>query len=202
MSSEVYVLVVRSDGSLAHMAFQTEIRGPVKPEGGWFPNGPGHWLREDNDRNILFELQRCEAEWLQLDGLTITSWRRLSQTEHLLFEQDREYRDTMEVVGDTIQHNIELARERHRALLRHKAAERLMILDRQWVTAYAKANGRTRDLGAAVDAENIADKRQTLLDLSDDPRIDAAQTLEDLKLVTLPDDDTGVEQTRQLKRRR
>lgn len=176
--SEVYVLAVRSDGSVAHVAFQTTMRYPTQPSsGGWVADGQGSWRRDPTDANILHDLKRLEEYWRQTDGLTISSWRRLTQQEHEMFERDRNYRDALELTNSELKHNMPKARELHRALLRHVAGDKLMTLDRQWVDASAS--------GDVLVAREIQRQRKALRDASDDPRIEAAQMLDELKRVVI-----------------
>lgn len=177
--SEVYVVAQRSDGSVAHIAFQTTMRAPGRPVGPWSLNETtGVWEREASDENIEFELARHSRQWSRLDGLTLVDWRRLSQSEHELFETDRTYRDAIELVGGTLQHNIVKARDLHRAALRHSNGDKFMLLDRQWVDASASGDVR--------EAEAVEAKRKSLRDFVLDPRIDMAVNLDELKRIVPP----------------
>jgi hypothetical protein len=82
--------------------------------------------------------------------------------------------------GDTIAHNMPKARELHRHLLRHQRAEKLLVLDGAYNGAVA--NGDT------VRAAAIEAKRGELRDLTKDPRIDAATTIDELAVVGLDAD--------------
>ena len=176
--NELYVVVSLSDGSVVHLAYQTEMGAPIHPGGPWRgPNDQGVFTREATDANIEHEVARASRHWQQ-DGKQTVSWRRLSAAEHTLFEQDRDYRNALEDVGGKIQHNMPKARELHRAVLRHWNGDRLLTLDREWVDAMAG--------GKKTEADVVSAKRQSLKDFVNDPRIDTALTLAELKALIPP----------------
>jgi hypothetical protein len=107
----------------------------------------------------------------------LVSWRRISDDEHRLFNENRHHRDALKDDGKTISHDMDKAREIHRNLLRHQRGEKFAALDAKWMQAAAKGDKRA---AADVDA-----KRQALRDVTDDPRIAAARTIDDLLQVTL-----------------
>lgn len=193
--SEVYVAVERSDGSVAHIAVQLVMRmsGPIgsKQEDqlrsrGWYADLDAArnvvWVREDGPMTIEREVRRFEQElWQPLDGLSVVRWRRLSIAEHEVFNAHRGHRDALEMKPDgSISHNMPKARELHRHLLRHQRAEKLLILDAEYNGAVAA--------GRAQLAADVDTKRQELRDLTDDPRIEAAQTIEELVQVGFTED--------------
>lgn len=180
MMSEVYICIVRTDGSVAHYAFQTRMRSPFPPSGSWTLGKDGYLTREASDANIEFDVERLDRSWTRVGDPAVVDWRRLTQEEHALFEQDRDYRNALEDAGGTLRHNIIKARELHRAVLRHKNGDKLMFLDRAWLDCSASADA----LGAiAVEA-----KRKMLRDFVNDPRIDTATDVATLKTIT-PDYD-------------
>jgi len=175
--SEIYICVSRTDGSVAHVAFQTDGRFPSQPKGGWRKDGEGFvWRRDATDANIEFELARITANWSRQGDPTMTGWRRLSAQEHEIFNQHRHLRDALEDVAGKIQHNMPKAREAHRQHLRHYNGDKLLGLDREWVNASVAKNQ------SGVRA--VEQKRKALADTVVDPRIDAAQTVEELLQVT------------------
>lgn len=190
MTSEVYVAVERSDGSVAHIAVQLEARMPAGMKAialhrlvarGWHLRADGVWERHDTDVTLEREVRRFEAEqWLPLDGISVVSWKRLSAEEHEKFNEHRNHRDALEMVGGVIQHNMPKARELHRQLLRHQRAEKLLVLDGAYNGAVAQ--------GDTVKAAAIETKRQELRDLTDDPRIDAAKDIGELVQVGFTED--------------
>lgn len=176
---EHYLVVVWSDGSISHEAMQLEMRANVPPKEVGFVRGfNGTWRRLPTNEAIESHLARVAQRRLELDNVTLVGWRTLTLEEHLMFGQNREYRAAMEVVGGTIQYNMAKARECHRERLRHINGDRFLRLDRQWVNAFASGDRAAADSVEAV--------RKELRDLVNDPRIDAAQTLEELKLVVPP----------------
>lgn len=177
--AEVYICVALSDGSVVHIAYQTEMRAPKYPGGPWVgPNALGVFTRDSSDANIEYEVSRAARHWRQ-DGKETVSWRRLSDAEHQVFNQDRDYRNALEDVGGKLQHNMVKARELHKAVLRHWNGDKLLMLDREWVDASAD--------GKKADADAVQAKRQALRDFVNDPRIDAAQTLAELKALVPPE---------------
>lgn len=183
-TSEIYIVVSRSDGSVAHIAFQTRGRFPSQPKGGWERDPEGDkgfgWKREATDANIEYELARHSANWGRMGDPTLVGWRRLSLEEHEMFNKDRVYRNALKDDGGKIKHDMPKARELHKARLRHLNGDKFMSLDRQWVDASAS--------GKKSEADAIEAKRKALRDFVNDPRIDAAQTIEELKLIVPPDD--------------
>jgi cation transport ATPase len=70
------------------------------------------------------------------------------------------------------------AKAMHRDMLRNERVERMLLLDYEWMNATREKDQAAID---AIDAKKVA-----LLDITDDPRIDASTTVEELKAVTLP----------------
>jgi len=184
--SEVYVVATLNDGSVAHVAFQTEGRFPSQPKGGWRPKADGlTWERNASDANIEYELARI-AQMLAVPekdrdgnilkpGRVLSGWRRITQSEHEQFERDRAYRAALVDRNGKIEHDIVKARQCHRDKLRHERANAMPLLDADWM----RAAGQGKDTGA-VEAE-----RQKWRDAPADPRIEAAQTVEELKQITV-----------------
>jgi len=176
--SEVYIGVSRSDGSVVHVAFQTVMRAAQKPTtGGWEgPDALGRYSRTASDVNIAVDISRFNEQWTQLGDPTLVGWRRLSDAEHEMFNQNRWHRNALEDVGGKIQHNMPKARQLHREMLQHYNGDKLLGLDRDWVNAsIAKDNAKLK----ATEG-----KRKALADTVVDPRIEAAKTIEELLLVT------------------
>lgn len=173
--SEVYICVSLSDGAVAHVAFQTTMRAPKHPGGPWTgPNAEGFFERTADDVNVEYEVARAARHWQQ-DKKTTVSWRRLSASEHTLFEQDRDYRNALEDVVGVLGHNMVKARELHRAVLRHYNGDQLLTLDREWLD-------KTAD-GKKAEADAVQATRQALKDFVNNPAIDAATTLAELKAI-------------------
>jgi hypothetical protein len=199
--NEVYIAVTRTDGSVAHYAFQCKGRFFKQPLGGWekadetlwrklvrfVTRDPWTtWLREPTEANILYDLDRLNRSWANRvdetgksdpDALMVR-WRMLTQAEHEAFERDRTYRDAM-VDDGALSHDMVKARALHRAHLRHLNGDRFMTMDREWLDAAAS--------GDTAKAAEVEAKRRYYREFVNDPRIDAAQTLAELKTV-LPDE--------------
>ena len=88
---------------------------------------------------------------------------------------DRAYRDAWTFDGERFGHDIAKAREAHRNNLR---AQREPMLKAQDVLLM-------RAIETGADTKAIAVEKQRLRDAPADPRIDAAQTVDELKLITL-----------------
>lgn len=78
-----------------------------------------------------------------------------------------------------LSYDMEKAREIHRALLRRDRALAFVELD----AAYLRADEESDDAAKLA----IATRKQLLRDAPQDPRIDEARSLEDLKQITLPE---------------
>lgn len=172
---ELYIGVSRSDGTVAHVAMQLEGRFPSRPRGGWTLVDGATWKREGSDANIEYELARINQNWVRTGDATMVGWRILSPAEHEMFNQNRQHRNALEDVGGKIQYNMVKARELHREFLRHYNGDKLIGLDREWVNASA-----AKDTLAVTAVEA---KRAALAASVTDPRIEAAQTIEELLLV-------------------
>lgn len=177
--NEVYIGIMLSNGTVAHMAFQTVGRFPTAPtSGGWSLQPQGIYIRVANDENIKQEVNRL-APVLAVDDVNILSWRRLSDEEHEMFSTNRQHRNALEDVDGKISHNMVKAREIHKELLRHVGIEKLLMLDGKYNGAIAQSKDEQ--------ADSIEADRQSIRDVFDDPRIEAATTLEELKQVQVPD---------------
>jgi hypothetical protein len=172
---------------LYHVAVQLVARlvGTPPPGSGWLgPDGSGYYYRVPTDAVIQHEIDRAAVAWSNranpAENVTVLSWRRLSQAEHDMFGTNRHYRNALEEVAGVIQHNMPSARELHRQLLRHQRAEKLLILD----AAYNGASAQ----GDNARAARIEALRQTLRDLTSDPRIDAANNISELAQIGLASD--------------
>jgi len=183
---EVYIAVTVSNGEVYHLAVQTEFRAPTRPNGdGWsFDEKRGVWLNSISDTYIEYLIAKNERQWAHrrdgrglpaYDAVQVVSWRRLTQAEHEQFNQDRPYRNALRDRDGRIEHDIAAARERHRDLLRHQRAQAMPELDARFMRALGQGKKAEQD---AVETE-----RQKWRDAPADPSIDAAQSIEELKLI-------------------
>jgi hypothetical protein len=90
---------------------------------------------------------------------------------------DRTFRGAWQFSGNVIEVDMTAAREIHRDNLRTERAPRLADLDTAWFRA-----AETADTAAQAD---IATQKQALRDVTEDARIEAASTPEELKALTL-----------------
>lgn len=185
---EQHIAVTMSDGAVYLYAMQLTMRAPSRPLGpDWnYDDAHGEWFRPASPAAIEFDIMRAESGlWSKpgklrdgtiLPGVFVLSHRMISPAELALFEQ-RDYRDALVDNGGRIEHDMTMARERHRKVLRHVRSEKLAELDAQFSRALGQGRKPEQD---AVEAQ-----RQRLRDITADPRIDAAQTLDQLRQVTI-----------------
>jgi hypothetical protein len=91
--------------------------------------------------------------------------------------EDRTYRNAWTTDGKTISHDMAKARDIHRATLRTLRAPLLNALDVSYMRADEAGDVKTK--------QAIATRKQKLRDVTNDPRIAAATTIEALKSVDL-----------------
>lgn len=93
----------------------------------------------------------------------------------LTVPQDRTFRGAWQFEGDVVEIDMVAAREIHRDNLRVERKPALEKLDVDWFRAVETGG----------DTQAIADAKQALRDVTSDPRIEAAQTPDELKALTL-----------------
>lgn len=171
----VKVVIVPADQPhVAIMNLLTEGNGNVLPEGAeWIE--PGHWLRPPTPEVIEHQI----LKWRALDSAAPRPaplrWYVAKPGD---VPTDRTYRNAQvaHATEAKVIHDMPMARDLHRAALRNERDPRLLKLDAEW---FAATRDRDDVLLAAIDAE-----KQVLLDSTDDPRIEAAATIDELKVVT------------------
>jgi hypothetical protein len=162
------IIVAMKDGSTSVLYFLTQGRGNALPDGAvWVNEGAGQWARPPRESMIAEEVKRSCPEYL--------AWHRVNPED---IPTDRTYRDAWHHDGETIAHDMAKAREIHRNKLRHERANVLVDLDGKW----HRATGQ----GKKAEADAIEAQRQRWRDAPADPRIDAAQTVDDLKAIEAP----------------
>lgn len=112
------------------------------------------------------------AKWSAVDQAEVVSVQQITEAD---VPTDRTFRNAWTLHNSTITHDMAKAREIHRDRLRRERAPKLSALDIEF----------QRALEAGSDTKAITAKKQVLRDAPNDPRIDAAQTVEDLKKVEL-----------------
>jgi hypothetical protein len=164
------IAVSFADGStMAIVQWVTQGYGDTLPDGGaWLV--PGCWIRPTN----IPALVERKLAVLFADRAPVASWRFISPAD---VPADRTYRNALTDTGAAVVHDMPKARELHRAALRSERVERLVVLDSEWM--------RGTGQGIATEVANIEAERQALRDALSDPRIDLAQTTDELKAVTL-----------------
>jgi hypothetical protein len=105
----------------------------------------------------------------------VVGWRLIQQED---IPQDRDYRNAWIDRGDKIDHDMPKAREIHRQKLRSIRADLWPGLDVEYHIA--------DEYGDTAAKMKVAGRKKALRDITADPAIDAAQTVEELKSV-IPD---------------
>jgi hypothetical protein len=184
----IHVFATVSNGEVYRFAIEEEFRAPSRPSGeGWiFDDQRNIWMNPVTDAYIDYFIARNEQQWkhrrdsrggLAADtGVTVVSWRRVTQAEWDVLSVDRQYRNALRDRGSKIEHDMPAARECHRKMLRAQRAHAMPELDAQWM----KHTGR----GDKKSADAIEVRRQKWRDAPADPRIDAAKTVDELKAIT------------------
>lgn len=177
----VKVVIVPADQphvAIMHLLTEGLSRSGDLPFGAEWISEPTHWLRPPTPEVIEHQIRKWRALDSSAPRPAPLRWYIAKPGD---IPTDRDYRNAM-VAHPTearVVHDMVMARELHRQLLRTERTERLLLLDYDWMQAT-----REKDVTAvaAVDAQ-----KQALLDVTDDPRIEAAATVEDLKAITLPE---------------
>lgn len=162
----VKIAIRRSDGGVAVMSFVIRGRGSVLPSGAtWEDQGQGRWRREPTDENVSCEIARVPL-------LKAVGYRRIADAD---LPADRTFRDAWEDDGGAIRHNMQKAREIHRGHLRVAREPVLAALDVEYQRADEK--------GDKAEKTRVAALKQELRDITAHPKIEAAQTVDELKQV-------------------
>lgn len=162
---DVKVAITKQDDSVAIMSFVTVGRGSTLPSGAvWADKEAGQWMREPTPQVIEEEIQRAM--------IPMKSWRIIKPED---IPKDRTYRNALRDKGAALDWDMPMARELHREKIRHARAGAFLELDAEWM----KAVGQSKTLDAAA----VEAQKQALRDLPADPRIEAAQTTDELKAV-------------------
>lgn len=118
--------------------------------------------------------EECLAKWHPAEQAKVVSHRPVSPDA---IPQDRTFRDAWTDTGAEIVHDMDKARDIQRERLRTARAPRLAALDVELQRATTETPRRPTD--------GIVAEKQALRDATDDPRIDAAGTADELKALTL-----------------
>ena len=134
------------------------------------PTGePYFWPVNDNTVRL-----RCKQE-----GHDMVRWAviRYSDIPDDRYDEGETYRDGLEHDGTKLAHNIGKCREIKRKHLRIARESKFLELDGKWMRAQGQ--------GKKADADAVEAERQKWRDAPADPRIEAAQTVEELKQITV-----------------
>jgi hypothetical protein len=180
MTAEVYIAVTMSDGSMYHVAYQCMGRGFKTGQDGWSaPDGDGYQVRPSSDALIEALLRKTEREqWVPRHGLTMVSWRRMSDAEHDMCSKDRPgdgsvYRNALVDRGGTLEYDMDRARECHKHEVRRRRGRAMVELDGQFTRAIGQ--------GDRKEQVRVEVARQQWRDAPQDPRIAAARTVDELR---------------------
>jgi len=165
--SQVYVAITLEDGKTAVMGFLTRAQGVTLPHGArWSDEESGWWLREPTQENIFAEVARVFPN--------ATAFKQIDPNE---LPADRTYRDALAFDGRKFTHDMTVARDIHRDHLRHARAP-----------LFEQNDLAIRDAqisGDRVKLTKAAARRDYLRNITADPRIDAAQSTDELKQVVI-----------------
>jgi hypothetical protein len=171
-----HVAVSFVDGSVAVMQFIVFGHGDALPSGAVPFGPPGYWMRDPTPENIEAEVQKTFTNEGRVGSLmlAVTGWRLIELRD---VPADRQYRGAWTDDGKIVTHDMEKAKEIHRGRLRGQRVQAFAELDGKWMRAMAQKDQKAAD---EIDAQ-----RQKWRDAPADPRIAAAQTVEELKQVVL-----------------
>lgn len=126
-------------------------------------------VHDPTDAAITAEIARASSSF-DPEKRPVKSWRRIARQE---IPADRIYRDALRDVKRKLVHDMSTAREIHRSLLRAERGRIFPDLDGTFM--------RAQDTDDHAAATKVSRARKRLRELPNDPRIDAAKTIEDLK---------------------
>lgn len=165
------IALTMPDGSVAVMNFLLEGRAPELPEYAMRTQTPGAgigWVRVASHAAIDAEI--AKTFWSTPKPV---SWRLIGAND---IPTDRAYRGAWVDNGTAVVHDMPKAREIYRDKVRRARLPLLDELDRQHSRAVGQKLGQE-------ELDTIEAARQRLRDAPADPRIDAAETVEDLKVL-------------------
>jgi hypothetical protein len=169
MSDYTRVAITLDDGTVALMSFITHGRGSILPYGAEWSKTPGYWVRPATDDNIFQEISRAHAV-----GPQPVKYRIVDESE---IPADRTFRNALVDKGGKLMHDMDKAKELHRAKIRrHRVA---LFAENDLALMTAMADGDKPAIAAAKA------RRQELRDAPANPAIDAAQTTEELKAISV-----------------
>lgn len=177
MDLHIKLALEMDDGTVTVMAFATRSRSPTLPSGArWLDGTQALWERTPDDKNIQAEINKAfpGVNQLGIKRPTCVAYHRIEDAD---LPAQRDYRNAWEFVGGKVTENLAKAKEIHRDRLRRERTELLVPLDIEVSKSIAIG-----DLAAAQTAES---QRQALRDITEDPRIDAATSVDELRQITV-----------------
>ena len=176
MDLSVKIAIEMDDGSLTVMAFAVRSRSPSLPSGANWLDAQGLWERPPTEENIAAEIAKAFPGVNQL-GIKRPKCVKFHRIDDADLPADRAYRNAWEIRSGKVVENLDKAKEIHRDKLRNQRTERLLPLDVSWSRAMA--------VGDIDTAEKVEEMRQALRDAPNDPRIDKAKSIAELKRITI-----------------
>lgn len=125
--------------------------------------------KSDGINSGLEAVQNMMERVVKTSGRSIVRWRKVSSEE---IPSDRRYRDAWVDTGDRIVPELERSKGIFRDHLRRLRVPLLEELD----VAYQRAD----EMGDTIEKLRVANVKQRLRDITGDPRIEAAKTIEEL----------------------
>ena len=168
LNRSVLIAMTMPDGSVQIMNFAVVARGDVLPSGAQWLKEPGWWLRDPLPATIEEEISKVFPT-----GDRPVRWRRIEPAE--IKEQDRVFRGAWKDTGSSIEPDLVVARILKADMIRKERKAALAELDNEWMRAVGQKDKAEED---RIEAE-----RQKWRDAPADPRIEAAQTVEELKQI-------------------
>lgn len=177
VNEQIYVSIRMPEDKVVVLGFLTKGRGSELPYGArWLPDNSGWWEREPTLDTVQFEIDKVMQALLAdpsrgFSGPPI-SWRIIEQNSL----PTRIYRNAWRCDDKhTVAHDMPAAREEHKNWIRRIRSMKFAELDGEWM----RALGQDKKAEAAA----IEAQRQVWRDATADPRIDAAQTVEELRMI-------------------
>ena len=168
LNRSVLIAMTMPDDSVQIMNFAVVARGDVLPSGAQWLKEPGWWLRDPLPATIEEEISKVFPT-----GDRPVRWRRIEPAE--IKEQDRVFRGAWKDTGSSIEPDLVVARILKADMIRKERKAALAELDNEWMRAVGQKDKAEED---RIEAE-----RQKWRDAPADPRIEAAQTVEELKQI-------------------
>ena len=169
----IKVAITLDNGELAVMSFVTSGRSVSLPFGGqWFSSPEeGYWAREPTVENVQYEVNKTFSNVGRIGHQMPSplSWQIVPKESVPI---DRSYREAW-IFNGKFDHDMPKAKQIHKDKLRLARNKKFIELDGLWMKAFATNNKQ--------EVDRIEAERQVLRDLPQDPAIDTATTIEQLK---------------------